>query len=57
MSGIICDGDTEDPLPDPEGIPDTSTDSKSSFIFTTMNTSKYLKKMNIKNKHEIFGCG
>ena len=56
VSGIICDGDTEDPLPDPEAIPETPTDGKSSFIFRnhiqTWTTSKYFfLTINITNIH------
>ena len=35
-SDTPTDGDTEDTLPDPEGLPDTPTDGKSSFIFATI---------------------
>jgi hypothetical protein len=54
VSGIICDGDIEYPLPDPEGIPDTPTDGKSSFIFATIfrhgtHQKKKILTINITN--------
>ena len=32
VSGIMCGSDSEDPLPDPEVVPDSPPDDKSSFI-------------------------